>query len=95
MHASLGVLCPYCPCEQVDIAEVQLDCDIPLQMLLAGVGWPIAEAHHPAATPGADSPTLGRTMQGSGLQSAQDELKVQVLSLQVVSLLGFTITALP
>ena len=55
--------------------------DVYLQTLLTGLGWPLAEALHPAATPGADSAALGKQMQGF----AQDELKVQILSLQVVS----------
>lgn len=55
-------------------------------MLLAGMGWPLAEAYHPAALLSKDSTTWKRTMQGPGLQPVHDEFKVQLLTLQLVSL---------
>ena len=57
-----------------------------VQMLISGLGWPVAEAHHPAAAPAEDGLAVRRTMQGPGLQSIHDELKLQVHSLQVVRL---------
>lgn len=59
---------------------------VDVQMLMSGLGWPVAEAHHPAAAPAEDGLAVRRTMQGPGLQSIHDELKLQVHSLQVVRL---------
>lgn len=60
----------------------------PAQVLLEGLGWPQApaQARHLATTWGpGGAPTAGRAvLRGPGQRAAEDELRVQLLTQQVV-----------
>ena len=69
----------------------------PAQVLLEGIGWPIADPaavaqaafenanNHPeGAPPPRADPAAHRVLAGPGLRSALDEIKAQTLTLQVV-----------
>ena len=60
-------------------------CICPIQMLIRGLGWPAAETQRPGPPGQGDPPDAGGVMAGPGLRSAEEELKAQLLALQVVS----------
>ena len=54
-------------------------------MLIRGLGWPAAETQRPGPPGQCDSPDAAGVLAGPGLRSAEEELKAQLLALQVVS----------
>ena len=56
-----------------------------MQMLIRGLGWPSAETQRPGPPGQADPPDAAGVLAGPGLRSAEEELKGQLLALQVVS----------
>ncbi len=55
-----------------------------MQMLVQGLGWPVAQPQRPATQTEGEAPAADCVMMGPGLRSAEDELKAQALTLQVV-----------
>lgn len=55
------------------------------QMLIRGLGWPAAETQRPGPPGQGDPLDAGGVLAGPGLRSAEEELKAQLLALQVVS----------
>lgn len=55
------------------------------QMLTRGLGWPTAETQRPEPPGKGEAPGAGGVLAGPGLRSAEEELKAQLLALQVVS----------
>lgn len=56
-----------------------------MQMLIHGLGWPAAETQRPGPPGQGDPPHTAGVLAGPGLRTAEDELKAQLLALQVVS----------
>lgn len=56
------------------------------QVLLEGLGWPAQHAQHPAAIAGPAVVAGGTRSGSSGQRSDEEELRVQLLTLQVVRL---------
>lgn len=56
-----------------------------MQMLIRGLGWPSAETQRPGPPGQGDPPDADGVLAGPGLRSAEEELKGQLLTLQVVS----------
>ena len=56
-----------------------------MQMLIHGLGWPAAETQRPGPPGQGDPPDTAGVLAGPGLRTAEDELKAQLLALQVVS----------
>ena len=56
-----------------------------LQMLTQGLGWPPAEAQRPGHQGVSDPPAVSGALAGPGLRPAEEELRAQLLTLQVVS----------
>lgn len=54
-------------------------------MLIRGLGWPAAETQRPGDPGKGKPPAAGGVLAGPGLRSAEEELKAQLLALQVVS----------
>ena len=54
-------------------------------MLIRGLGWPAAETQRPGPLGQCDPPDASGVLAGPGLCSAEEELKAQLLALQVVS----------
>lgn len=65
-----------------------------MQMLIRGLGWPAAEVQRPGPQGQADPPNAGGVLAGPGLHSAEYELSIQLLTLQVVSSILFSFAAL-
>ncbi len=55
-------------------------------MLIQGLGWPMAQAQHSVSQTQGEEGTADAVMIGPGLRPAEDELKAQILTLQVVSI---------
>lgn len=54
-------------------------------MLIRGLGWPAAETQRPGPPGQGEPPNAAGVLAGPGLRSAEEELKAQLLALQVVS----------
>lgn len=54
-------------------------------MLIESLGWPVAEAQHSVTQAEGEPTPAACVMIGPGLRPAEDELKAQILTLQVVS----------
>ena len=57
-----------------------------LQMLIQGLGWPMAQAQPSISQTEGEQDAADAVMIGPGLRPAEDELKAQILTLQVVSI---------
>ncbi|KAL3142038.1 hypothetical protein ABBQ32_004670 [Trebouxia sp. C0010 RCD-2024] len=55
-----------------------------LLMLTRGLGWPTAETQRPEPPGKGEAPGAGGVLAGPGLRSAEEELKAQLLALQVI-----------